>query len=243
MGLFPNRDEYDRTRILDAAARARASKKRDKAIELYRWVQSFEPLNPEIHGKLAPLLAGTGQHFDAWMSYRTVARRHLRAGHKDKALSVYREAALYLPQEVQAWQAVGRLLAKNGTVGDAVETLLEGSRQFRTRWLRPRAIYLLRRARDLDPWNLEVVLDLARLLTIQQQKREARLLLDGLVEHSGGKRLQRVRAAQLQLRPSPVAAWRWLESLLRPSPEPATAPPERAPAGVVPIHRHSARGA
>lgn len=243
MGLFPNRDEYDRTRILDAAARARAAKKRDRAIELYRRVQSFEPQNPEIHGKLAPLLAGTGQHFDAWISYRTVARGHLRAGQTDKALAVYREAALYLPQEVQAWQAIGRLLAKNGNTADAIETLLEGSRQFRTRWLRPQAIFLLRRARDLDLWNPEVILDLARLLAIQQQEREARLLLDGLVERSGGERLQRVRAAQFRLRPTPSAAWRWLESLLRPTPERASAPPTQTPAGVVPIHRHSARGA
>lgn len=243
MGLLGSRVEYDRMRILDAAARARSLKKRDRAIELYRWVLSVEPQNPELHGKLAPLLAETGQHFDAWHSFRTVARTHLRAGHADKALSVYREAALYLPQEAQAWQAIGRLHAKGGNRREAIEAMLEGSRQFRTRWLRPQAIYLLRRARDLDPWNFEVVLDLARLLGIQQQTREAHMLLDGLVARSGGDRLRRVRAAQLRFRPTPMAAWRWLETILRPAPEPRPAPPKRQPAGVVPIREASARRA
>jgi tetratricopeptide (TPR) repeat protein len=212
---------YDRSRILEAAARARSKKQRSRAIELYRWVLAIEPQSQEIHAKLGPLLAETGQHFDAWNSFRIVARGQLRTGHPDQALATYREAALYLPQEVQAWQTIGRLQAKRGQRAEAVETLLEGSRQFRTRWLRPQAIHLLRLARDLDPWNFEVVLELACMLAIQQQEREAQLLLDGLVARYGGDRLQRVRAAQLRFRPSPGAAWRWLESLLRPAPEPS----------------------
>jgi tetratricopeptide (TPR) repeat protein len=245
MGLIRSRVGYDRTRILDAAARARSRKKRERAIALYRWVLAAEPKNLELHDKLGPLLAESGQHFDAWSSFRTVARLHLRAGETDTALAVYREAALYLPQEVQAWQAIGRLQAKRGQRREAVETLLEGSRQFRTRWLRPQAIHLLRRARDLDPWNFEVVIDLACLLAIQEQGREAHMLLDGLVARSGGERLRRVRSAQFRVRPSPLAAWRWLEAALRPVPDPAppNAPARRRPAGVVRIHEATARRA
>jgi len=245
MGLIRTRVGYDRTRILDAAARARSRKKRERAIALYRWVLAAEPKNLELHGKLGPLLAESGQHFDAWSSFRTVARLHLRAGEADNALAAYREAALYLPQEVQAWQAIGRLQAKRGQRREAVETLLEGSRQFRTRWLRPQAIHLLRRARDLDPWNFEVVIDLACLLAIQEQGREAHMLLDGLVARSDGERLRRVRSAQFRIRPSPRAAWRWLEAALRPVPDPAPlpAPARGRPAGVVQIHEATSRRA
>ena len=70
MGLIRNRVGYDRTRILDAAARARSRKKRERAIALYRWVLAAEPKNLELHGKLGPLLAESGQHFDAWSSFR-----------------------------------------------------------------------------------------------------------------------------------------------------------------------------
>jgi tetratricopeptide (TPR) repeat protein len=236
MGLFRSQSAYDRSRILDAASRARAKKKRARAIDLYRWVLAVEPKNGEMHAKLAPLLAETGQHFDAWCSFKAVARAHLREGHADKALAVYREAALYLPREAQAWQAVARLQHKLGSSGDALETLLEGSRHFRTRWLRPQAIHLLRRAREIEPWNFDVVLEMARLLASTGQGHEARILLDGLAERSGEERLRRVRAAQFRLAPGLGTAWRWLRSALRPEPEPAprrpravTPPPEVVP--------------
>jgi tetratricopeptide (TPR) repeat protein len=236
MALLGRGPEYDRSRILDAAARARARKRRRRAIELYRWVLAVEPQNSQLHAKLAPLLAETGQTFDAWCSFKAVARAYLREGHADKALAVYRDAALHLPQEVQAWQAVARLQHRQGLEREAVETLLEGSRRFRTRWQRPQAIHLLRRARDIDAWNFEVVLELARLLVASDQRAETRLLLHGLVSCSGGDRLRRVRAAQFRLSPGPTAAWRWLRAVLRPEPEPTRPKPVARRSGVVPLH-------
>lgn len=230
---------YDRAQILDAAARARAKKKRVRAIELYRRVLTVEAHNPELHAKLAPLLAETGQSFDAWLSFRAVARAYVRGGQLDQALAVYREAALYLPQETQAWQAVARLQHRAGREREAIETLLEGSRNFRTRWLRPQAIALLRRARDLDEWDFEVVLELARLLASHEQKYEATDLLDGLAERSGGQRLRRVRLAQLRNRPGLRTLWRWLGSALsraEPAEEWQAAPEPKKQSSVVRLH-------
>ncbi len=215
MPPFHGSEPYDRARILDAAARARAKKKRARAIALYRQALAFEPKSVELHAKLAPLLAETGQHFDAWCSFRAVARSCLQAGHADRALAVYREATLYLPREVEAWQAVARIQIKAGRRREALETLLEGSRNFHTRWLGAQAIYLLRRAREIDAWDFEVVLELALLLAASEQRAEARLLLDGLAERCTGDRLQRVRAAQVRVSPGPGAAWRWLCELFR----------------------------
>lgn len=215
MRLLRRPVEYDRDRILDAADRARVRKKRTRAIELYRWVLAMEPGNTELHARLAPLLAEAGQAFDAWCSFRTVARAHLRDDRPDKALAAYREATLYVPREPEAWLGVARLQYKTGDFRQAVETLLEGSRNFRTHWLRPQAIHLLRRAREVEEWSFEVVSELAQLLALCDQKREARLLLDGLAQRSGGERLRRVRTAQLRISPSPHSAWRWLSELLR----------------------------
>jgi len=215
MPLFGAGAEYDRDLILDAAARARVRKRRTRAIELYRWVLAVEPMNADLHGKLAPLLAETGQHFDAWCSFRTAARAQLRNGHPDKALAVYRDAALYLPREPEAWLSVARLQYKAGDSRHALETLLEGSRNFRSRWLRPQAIHLLRRAREVDAWDFEIVSELAGLLALHDQKREASLLLEGLVERSRGERLRRVRLAQLRLSPTPMNLWRWVAETLR----------------------------
>ena len=214
MSWFRSRPEYDRAIILDAAARARSRKRRARAIELYRRVLAVEPHNPELHAKLAPLLAETGQNFDSWQSFRAVARAHLREGHVDQALAAYHQAALYLPQEIQAWQAVARLLHRSGRQQEARETLLEGSRGFRSRWYRPQAIALLRHARDIDAWDFEIVLELARLLASSDQGLEATMLLNRLVERSRGQRLRRVRAAQLHQRPRLTTLWRWLRAVL-----------------------------
>jgi tetratricopeptide (TPR) repeat protein len=222
MSWIRRRATYDRASILDAAARARARKKRPRAIELYRRVLAVEPHNAEIHAKLAPLLAETRQGFDAWQSFRAVARAHLREGHVDQALAVYREAALYLPHEIQAWHAVARLQHRAGRQREAMETLFEASRSFRTRWQRPQAVSLLRRAREIEPWEFEIVLELARLLAADDQGHEADLLFDGLVERSQGDRLRRIRAAQLRHRPGPRTFWRWLRSALRRSTHDAT---------------------
>ena len=231
---------YDRTQILEEAARARARRKRGRAIDLYRWVLSMEPQNVALHAKLAPLLAEAGESFDAWVSFRTAARACLREGLTDKALAIYQEAALYVPLEHQAWQAVAQLQRKRGRNREALETLLEGSRRFRTRWLRPYAIYLLRRAREIDPWDFESVLELASLLSVSGQRHEARLLLDELTERAAGHRLRDVRAAQLRLDPGLLSVWRWLRALIRPD---SLLPPEPRVVGseVVPLRTRAIR--
>ena len=148
MPLFTRKQTYDRQRLLEAAGRARARNKRRKAISLYRWILAVERNNADLHAKLAPLLAETGQEFDAWNSFRSAAQAALREGRDDKALAVYREASQHLPREIQVWTALARLLGKRGEEQEAAETLLEGSRQLRTPYLRPQAIHLLRRARQ-----------------------------------------------------------------------------------------------
>jgi tetratricopeptide (TPR) repeat protein len=238
MSLFGAKRVYDRRRVLDEAARASSRNKRRRAIALYRWVLAVEPHNPELHTRLAPLLAETGQRFDAWRCYLTMARAALREGRKDKALAIYRDASNRLPRELQAWEALAHLLAKEGNSEEAIRALIEGSRRFSGRVHRPQAIHLLRRARAIDPWHLEAVFELACQLTRADQCDEARLLFDGLAQRARGERLRRVRAAQLRLDRTLGAAWRWLRCALRSEQEPA--PPAEA-GGVVPLRSRSRR--
>lgn len=211
----------DRTEILEAAARARVARRRRRAIALYRRVLAREPRDAELHARLAPLLAETGQAFDAWTHFRAAAKAWLRSGRPDRALALYREAALYLPREYQVWQALAQLQHQQGESAAAVESLLEGSRHLRARWSRCQAIYLLRRAREIEPWRAEVVVELAQLLAVSEQRDEARLLLAGLEDRS--PRLLEIRAAQLRIDPGPRALWRWVRAALQPSP-PSPAP-------------------
>jgi pentatricopeptide repeat protein len=215
MGWLGGTRQYDRTRLLSAAASARAKKKRRKAIALYRNVLAVERGNGEIHARIAPLLAETGQRFDAWVSYQAVARACLRDGSIDKAIAVYREAAGFLPHEPQIWLALARLHLKRDKRGDAVESLLEGASQFRSRWHWPEAIHLLRRVHSVSPWEFDGVYELARLLAKSDQAAEARRLLEGLENRSSGNRLRRVYAAQFRLDGDLRYAWRWIRSALR----------------------------
>ena len=69
---------YDRARILAGAERARRRGRVARAVALYRRVLAQEPENADLHRKLAPLLAATGQRFDAWQSFRVAARDLMR---------------------------------------------------------------------------------------------------------------------------------------------------------------------
>ncbi len=206
---------YDRTRVLKAAARARAKRRRKKAIALYRWVLAVEPGNAEIHGKLAPLLARRGQTFDAWVSYRRAARGLAREGLTEKALGIYREAASYLPRQLETWLAIFELERQRGRDADAREALLEGRRRFRGRRYRPQAIYLLRRMRSINAWELETVLDLSRLLGKTSQRREAEMLLREMGSRCRGRELRRVRTAQWRMRPFIANTWLWLHAMFQ----------------------------
>ncbi|HEX5066330.1 MAG TPA: tetratricopeptide repeat protein [Myxococcota bacterium] len=230
--LLP-RQEADRQSILEQAARERSRGRRRRAIALYRTVLATERSNAELHAKLAPLLAETGQSFDAWQSYRVVAHAALREGREDRALGAYREATQLLPREIEAWQGVARILCKRAEEPEAVEVLVEGSRQFRTPFLRPLAIHLLRRARSIEPWNPVVVLELAEHLGRADQPEEARLLLAELALRTSGKTLRRVRLAELRVDPSVSRALRWLRAWR--TPEIRGTVEDRPPSEVVPL--------
>ncbi|HVH17980.1 MAG TPA: hypothetical protein VNF72_06755 [Myxococcota bacterium] len=226
------RPEADRQSVLEQAARERSRGRRRRAIALYRAVLAMERTNAELHAKVAPLLAETGQTFDAWQSYRAVAHAALRDGREDRALGVYREATQLLPRELEAWQGVARILCKRGEEAEAVEVLVEGSRQFRNPFLRPQAIHLLRRARSIEPWNAVVVLELAEHLGRADQREEARLLLQELAQRTSGKALRLVRFAELRIDPSLARALGWLRAWRAPE---AAGSDDRPPSEVVPL--------
>jgi tetratricopeptide (TPR) repeat protein len=207
------RRSYDRKRILEAAARATARRRRHEAIRCYRRVLIAEPGNAEIHRRIAPLLAATGQRFDAWLSFRMAARSLLRQGHEERALALYREAAQRLPRNVEAWSTLARLETKRGQPSRAFDTLLQGSRKLRRAADRPRAIHLLRQALVLEPRHVQATLELARLMHRSRRRDEASLLLESLVARTAAADRRRACAALLALFPSLRHGWMWLRSL------------------------------
>jgi tetratricopeptide (TPR) repeat protein len=215
LSLFARRTSYDRKRILEEAERMRAKGRSRRAIALYRRVLAAEPRNIDLHYKIAPLLAKTGQRFDAWRSFQQAASACASNGQNDKALSIYREAARLLRHQFEAWMAVARLELRLGDKRRARESLLEGRRQMKGRGRRAEAIALLRAAREMEAWHPDTVLALAALLGKSRQGDEARWLLDELAERVQGRALARVRARQWRMEPSLRHSWYWIRDALR----------------------------
>ncbi len=206
------RPEYDRKWLLAEAENARARGRRRRAISFYRRILAAEPHNPELHARVAPLLAATGKRFDAWQSYRQAAEAHLKNQSRDEALALYREATKILPRQFEAWQWVAKLELARGRNNAALSALLEGRSRFRSRRRRPEAIVLLREAKSIDASRIDIVLDLARLLRRSGQSPEAQWILSQLGERMSGRDLRIVRGAQWRIEPSLKHSWNWLRA-------------------------------
>jgi tetratricopeptide (TPR) repeat protein len=189
----------ERRRLLDEANRTRAAGRRSRAIAIYRQILGEDPEDMEIAFKLAELLAAEGQSFESWNLFRAVGKALLGARRHAQCLATFREATRCLPFEFDAWRITAELEIKLGREEDAQLTLLEGRRQFKSRFDRAQAIELLRMARKIEPWDHDVVMDLARLYSQTDQARQALVLLERLAVHSEGRPLRGVRWLQWQI--------------------------------------------
>ena len=104
MALFGGNPTYDRTRILREASAAESKGRLRKAVSLYRRVLIVESKNGELHARIAPLLARTGQYFDAWRSFQ-------QAGLDSLARTEFREFLRRFPQHDKT-DEVSELLAE-----------------------------------------------------------------------------------------------------------------------------------
>jgi tetratricopeptide (TPR) repeat protein len=205
---------FDRSKLMKRAAGARNKGKHKKAISLYRQVLEAEPESPEIHQKLAPLLARTRQAGEALASYRIAAEALVRQGFNEQAIGLLRGAAVQLPRETVVWQGLAELEMRRSRRIDAVEALLEGRQHMKARSDRAEAIALLSQARKLDPGDFRISYDLACLLGRTGRRARALSLLDELARRPDRRRLARVRARQLWLAPGFGSAGRYLRALV-----------------------------
>jgi tetratricopeptide (TPR) repeat protein len=212
-------DRHDRAALLARAARAarRGSRRaRRKAIALVREVLTREPDNADLQRKLAALLARDGELRQAWTTYKRAIDDRVRRGFADQAIGVCREAASGIPREPAVWRELASLQLARGRAPDAVEALLEGSAQLRSRALRPQALELLLEARRIDARHLEANLALARALARSGSRRRAAAIVDELIAFHPGQ-ARRLCAARLQLAPGLRSACGWLAALCAPA--------------------------
>lgn len=201
--------------LLTDAHRARNKGKLRAAIRLYRRILVENPRNFEVALRVAPMLACAGEGFEAWQLYRRVAMEYARARQFTECLGVYREACRFVPGEFEAWRLCAELQLKMKRPDGAFETLIEGRMHFGGTNRRGQAIALLSRAREIEPWDDDLLLDLAGLYAASEQTELALELLSTLACRVQGSMLRRVRALQLRLTFAPRYAWLWLRTLGR----------------------------
>ncbi len=223
---FTRNSSYDRFDILAAAEKARSKGRLRKAIAEYRKVLEVDPDDYGIHGKVAPLLAECKRLDEAWSSFVAAGKGYLEHGYVNQAVSIYMQAARYLPRKREVWETIARLQEERGLPADGVKALLDGYRYFQGRDDRPEAIRLLRLACTIQPWHFEATFLLAKVLVKAGDKAEAHALLDELAGRVEGRNRRRARAALFWMSPSLGAAWRWIRAAVSareiPFPRPAS---------------------
>ena len=205
---------YDRNRVLAEATRAVRKRRHGKALGFYQQILAHEPNNPDLHRRVAALLARTGRRNEAWSSYRRAGEALVRQGFLEQAIGVYREACDRLPRAPEVWMAVADLEVERGRPRDAIEALLSGRRRFRSRATRAHAMQLLRHARKIDGDDFDVTFDLAGLTARSGRRAQARRLLDEIAPRCNRAQLRRLRGRQFAIAPGLRPAWLWLRALV-----------------------------
>ena len=198
--------------LLSDAHRARNKGKGRAAIRLYRRILVENPKNLEVALRVAPMLAYAGEAFEAWQLYRRVAREYARQKQYTECLAIYREACRFVPYEFEAWRLCAELQLKMKKPEGAFETLVEGRVHFGRPNTRAQAIQLLCRAREIEPWDDELLLDLAQLYAANDQSDLALELLSTLACRVDGALLRKVRWLQLRLTLSIRYVLLWLRT-------------------------------
>lgn len=211
---FKRQKPYSRTDILEAAGKAQSKGKLKKAIAKYQILLKVDPEDHEAHSKIAPLLARKRRFSESWESFKAAGEGYNSLGFSDKAMSVYTQATSYMPRKIGTWEALVELQLDLRLQADAFETLVNGQRYFRHCNNREKAISLLRKAWEIEPWHFEITFCLAYNLAKTDKRDEALNLLNGLAEREQGSNLRRTLGAQLRIVPSPTSAWRWLSASL-----------------------------
>jgi len=210
MGILRRGHSYDRRKLLSQASKARARGRLKKAIRLYRRILAVEPEDPEVHRKVAPLLARSRQREAALTSFSQAVSGLMRRGFEDRALGVCRETVQYFPHRADVWEAIAQLELKRSRTSDAVKALCEGRGHCSRRSQRGDALRLLRRAHELAPDDADIAVDLARLLRRSGARLEARRLLAGFAARAKGPPSRRVAWARLCVDPTPARLLGWL---------------------------------
>jgi len=209
MPLFSRRRVYDRKRLLDQASKLESGWRWRRALSLYRQVLAAEPYDPELHARVAPLLARSRRHYEARESYRIAQSEFKRTGKTDRVDQMITGASEALPLDPDVARQRARFERAKNRAGDAMRHLVETSDRL-ARKRRGEAIILLREANAIGPRHPQVLIRLSRLLFRDGQAAEALFWLEQLEGRVGGAELVDVVRLRFRIDPTFGNLWAWM---------------------------------
>lgn len=201
---------FDRREIAARASEARGKGKRKRAVELYREILEHDPDDHEVHGKVAQLLAESGDLAAAAASFRAGAEGYHRKGFTDRAIALLKQGVTHVPTDADSWIRISEMYVVREKKKDAQKTLADARVMFKRRADLPGAARILDAHLLLEPTAIDVAIDRARIARRLGQRSFGQLLLmDRLATVDAADR-KKLRRALFFLRPTPAALVRWL---------------------------------
>ena len=211
MPLFSRQITYDRTRLIERAHRLESGWRWRRALMLYRQVAAAEPHDPELHARIAPLLARSGRAYESRESFRIAIRGFARLEEAQQVESTQFAASRALPRDPDVARDRARFERSRGRPDLAMQHLVEVSDRIARR-RRGEAIILLREANQIERRHPAVALRLARLLFRDGQSAEALFWLDLLEGRLAGEDMRRACRLRFRIDPTFRNLWAWIRS-------------------------------
>ncbi len=211
MPLLSRRIAYDRKRLIRRAGELESGWRWRQALRLYRLVLAAEPHDPELHARVAPLLARSRRRYEARESFRRALNGFRRMGDAKRAEATILAAAEALPDDPEAARTRAVYERSKNRHQEALRLLVSTSDRIARR-RRGAAIVLLREANQIEPRHPDVLLRLARLLHRDGQPAEALFWLDQLEGRVPGRKARALHRLRLRIDPTFRHLWAWLRA-------------------------------
>lgn len=205
-------DDLDRSAMMREASDARGNGKRKRAVELYRRLLERDAQDFEVHGKLAQLLAESGDIAEASRSFHAGAEGNHKKGFTDRAIALLHQAVQSLPEDLDAWLRISDLQLVRSKKAEAASTLARARKLFRRRDQLAAAAQILQSHLQLEPASTDIVVDLAQVEKKRGHRGRAIELLEGVIPTAEPLDRKGLLKALFLVAPSPRRLWRWIKN-------------------------------
>lgn len=216
MRLFRATPGYDRSGFFERAEAYRSQGKIGKAIREYERILAADPLDVDVHAKIAPLYILTGRRQKAKASLPRLAAWYESQGFLDKAIAMLRLVLKLDRRDLNARLRLAELYLQKDLPHSALGLLEAGRRVFRGRRFLDEALAVEERILRIAPDDFRAQAEAVRLLGKTGRGREGRDRLWRMEAHWARKRnrknWRKTRWLLSRHAPSPATAWGWLAS-------------------------------